>query len=145
MAVTATGPDQSGGSAPPLNAGLLACIITAALAGLLFGFDTAVISGTTVSLTRAYRLDSFWLGITVSSALWGTLIGALFAGIPGDRFGSRNTLRVLALFYVAGGIGCGLAWSWESLVFFRVIAGLAVGGSSVLAPVYIAEIAPPAT
>ncbi|TCP35771.1 sugar porter family MFS transporter [Sphingomonas sp. BK235] len=144
MAVTAIGPDQSGGSAPPLNAGLLACIVTAALAGLLFGFDTAVISGTTVSLTRAYGLDSFWLGVTVSSALWGTLVGALFAGIPGDRFGSRDTLRVLALFYVAGGIGCGLAWSWESLVFFRVIAGLAVGGSSVLAPVYISEIAPPA-
>lgn len=144
MAVTATGAASATGTPPPLNAGLIACIVTAALAGLLFGFDTAVISGTTEALTREYALDGFWLGITVSSALWGTLVGALFAGVPGDRFGSRDTLRVLALFYVAGGLGCGLAWSWESLVFFRVVAGLAVGGSSVLAPVYISEIAPPA-
>ena len=136
-------PANAAGEPSLLNAGLLACVATAALAGLLFGFDTAVISGTTESLRRAYALDDFWLGITVSSALWGTLIGALTAGIPGDRFGSRNTLRVLALFYIAGGIGCGFAWNWESLVAFRVIAGLAVGGSSVLAPVYIAEVAPP--
>lgn len=132
-----------GGEPSLLNPGLLACIVTAALAGLLFGFDTAVISGTTESLRTVYALDDFWLGVTVSSALWGTLAGALLAGKPGDRFGSRDTLRVLALFYVAGGLGCGLAWDWYSLVFFRVIAGLAVGGSSVLAPVYIAEIAPP--
>ncbi|QJU56516.1 sugar porter family MFS transporter [Sphingomonas sp. AP4-R1] len=146
MAVVA---DQ--GSLPPikgeepslLNPGLLACIATAALAGLLFGFDTAVISGTTESLRTTYALDDFWLGVTVSSALWGTLIGALTAGIPGDRFGSRDTLRVLVLFYVVGGLGCALAWDWTSLVAFRVIAGLAVGGSSVLAPVYIAEVAPP--
>jgi sugar porter (SP) family MFS transporter len=133
----------SAGEPSLLNPGLLACIVTAALAGLLFGFDTAVISGTTEPLRVAYALDDFWLGVTVSSALWGTLAGALLAGIPGDRFGSRDTLRILALFYVAGGVGCGLAWDWGSLVFFRVIAGLAVGGSSVLAPVYIAEVAPP--
>lgn len=136
----------TGGSADEpslLNAGLIACIATAALAGLLFGFDTAVISGTTEAMVRTFRLDPFWLGITVSAALWGTLVGALTAGIPGDRFGSRNTLRVLAVFYVVGGLGCGLAWDWGSLVLFRVIAGLAVGGSSVLAPVYISEIAPP--
>ena len=144
MAGTTTGITADHAAPPPLNAGLIACIVTAALAGLLFGFDTAVISGTTGSLTREYRLDGFWLGITVSAALWGTLVGALFAGIPGDRYGSRDTLRVLALFYVVGGVGCGLAWNWESLVFFRVVAGLAVGGSSVLAPVYISEIAPPA-
>jgi sugar porter (SP) family MFS transporter len=126
-----------------LNPGLLACIITAALAGLLFGFDTAVISGTTEALTKQYQLDPTWLGITVSSALWGTLVGALFAGLPGDRYGSRDTLRVLAFFYIASSIGCAVAWSWGSLMVFRVIAGLAVGGSSVLAPVYISEIAPP--
>jgi sugar porter (SP) family MFS transporter len=127
-----------------LNAGLIACIATAALAGLLFGFDTAVISGVTEALTREYALTPAWLGITVSAALWGTLAGALLAGIPGDRYGSRDTLRILALFYVVGGIGCAFAWDWGSLVFFRVIAGLAVGGSSVLAPVYISEISPPA-
>lgn len=127
----------------PLNAGLIACIATAALAGLLFGFDTAVISGVTDALTREYGLTPAWLGITVSVALWGTLVGALFAGIPGDRYGSRDTLRILALFYVVGGIGCALAWDWGSLMLFRAITGLAVGGSSVLAPVYISEIAPP--
>ncbi|WBO22226.1 sugar porter family MFS transporter [Sphingomonas abietis] len=141
MADTASG---SPGTEPSLlNPALLACIVTAALAGLLFGFDTAVISGTTDALTKQYHLDPTWLGITVSSALWGTLVGALFAGIPGDRFGSRDTLRVLALFYVVAGLGCAFAWSWGSLMAFRVIAGLAVGGSSVLAPVYISEIAPP--
>jgi sugar porter (SP) family MFS transporter len=126
-----------------LHPGLLACIVTAALAGLLFGFDTAVISGTTEALTKQYSLDPTWLGITVSSALWGTLAGALLAGRPGDRYGSRDTLRVLAMFYVVAGLGCALAWSWGSLMLFRVLAGLAVGGSSVLAPVYISEIAPP--
>jgi sugar porter (SP) family MFS transporter len=132
------------GDATRLNPALIACIVSAALAGLLFGFDTAVISGTTDGLRRSYALDDVWLGITVSSALWGTLIGALVAGVPGDRYGSRDTLRVLALFYVAGGLGCAFAWDWGSLVFFRVLTGLAVGGSSVLAPVYIAEVAPPA-
>ncbi|UAK26080.1 sugar porter family MFS transporter [Sphingomonas nostoxanthinifaciens] len=136
-------PAPAGGEPSLLNPTLLACIVTAALAGLLFGFDTAVISGTTEGLRARFHLDDFWLGVTVSSALWGTLAGALLAGLPGDRFGSRDTLRVLALFYVVGGIGCALAWSWSSLVLFRVIAGLAVGGSSVLAPVYIAEVAPP--
>lgn len=142
--VTDTGGATSADEPSLLNPGLLACIVTAALAGLLFGFDTAVISGTTEALRAEYGLDDFWLGITVSAALWGTLAGALFAGVPGDRYGSRDTLRVLAVFYVVGGLGCGLAWDWGSLVLFRVIAGLAVGGSSVLAPVYISEIAPPA-
>jgi sugar porter (SP) family MFS transporter len=143
MTERGSAPSPAGGEPSLLNPGLLACIATAALAGLLFGFDTAVISGTTESLRIDYALDDFWLGVTVSSALWGTLVGALTAGIPGDRFGSRNTLRILALFYVVGGVGCAFAWDWGSLVFFRVVAGLAVGGSSALAPVYIAEVAPP--
>ncbi len=145
MTVVAESGNASAPDAKPslLHPGLLACTVTAALAGLLFGFDTAVISGTTEALRGRFALTDVWLGVTVSAALWGTLAGALSAGIPGDRFGSRATLRVLALFYVAGGLGCGLAWSWESLVFFRIVAGLAVGGSSVLAPVYIAEVAPP--
>lgn len=125
--------------------GMLATsIATAALAGLLFGFDTAVIAGVTGDLVRTYRLSPEWLGVTVSAALWGTLVGALAAGAPGDRYGSRQVLRVLALFYLVAGIGCALAWSWWSFVLFRFVCGLAIGGSSVLAPVYIAEIAPPA-
>jgi sugar porter (SP) family MFS transporter len=117
---------------------------TAALAGLLFGFDTAVISGVTQAVAAHFSLDQVQLGTTVSAALWGTLIGAATAGIPGDRFGARAVLRVLAAFYVISGLGSALAWDWGSLLAFRFIGGLAIGGSSVLAPVYLAEIAPAA-
>jgi sugar porter (SP) family MFS transporter len=123
---------------------LLGSVLVAALAGLLFGFDTAVIAGVTGDLTRVMDLSPVTLGITVSSALWGTLLGALVAGIPGDRYGSRACLRGLALLYIASGLGCALAGGWGELLGFRFIGGLAIGGSSVLAPVYIAELAPPA-
>ena len=122
---------------------LIAAIGTAALAGLLFGFDTAVIAGVTGDLTSLFALTPETLGITVSAALWGTLVGALFAGKPGDAFGSRDSLRVLAAFYFVAGLGCALASNWPAFLLFRFLCGLAIGGSSVLAPVYIAEIAPP--
>lgn len=122
---------------------LAAAIGTAALAGLLFGFDTAVIAGVTGDLTDLFDLTPETLGLTVSAALWGTLAGALFAGKPGDAFGSRDSLRVLAAFYFVAGLGCALVSSWLPFLAFRFICGLAIGGSSVLAPVYIAEIAPP--
>ncbi len=125
------------------RAALAAAIGTAALAGLLFGFDTAVIAGVTGDLKSLFWLTPETLGITVSAALWGTLAGALFAGKPGDRFGSRNSLRVLAAFYFIAGLGCALVSSWPLFLAFRFVCGLAIGGSSVLAPVYIAEIAPP--
>lgn len=123
---------------------LAASIGTAALAGLLFGFDTAVIAGVTRDLTRVFGLTPETLGITVSAALWGTLVGALTTGKPGDTWGSRRVLGVLGLCYVAAGIGCALATDWYAFLGFRFVCGLAIGGSSVLAPVYIAEIAPPA-
>lgn len=116
--------------------------IVGALGGLLFGFDTAVISGTTHALTAAYHLTPASLGFTVSSALWGTVLGAMLAGIPGQKFGRRNSLRVMAIFYVISALGCAFAWSLPSLIFFRFIGGLGIGGSSVLGPMYIAEIAP---
>jgi len=125
-----------------LNSVLLKSTGVAALGGLLFGFDTAVISGTTGALTQVYGLSSQSLGITVSIAIWGTVVGAMFAGFPGERFGRRDSLRGLALFYLISGLGCAVAWSWWSLVAFRFIGGLGIGGSSVLAPMYIAEIAP---
>jgi sugar porter (SP) family MFS transporter len=115
---------------------------TAALAGLLFGFDTAVISGVTQAVAGHFALDQAALGVTVSAALWGTLLGAMTAGIPGDRYGARAVLRVLALFYVVSGLGSALAWSWGALIAFRFLGGLAIGGSSVLAPVYISELSP---
>ncbi|TWB40985.1 sugar porter family MFS transporter [Nitrospirillum pindoramense] len=122
---------------------LFLSIATAALAGLLFGFDTAVIAGVTGDLRTVMNLSPGAVGVTVSSALVGTCVGALGAGGPGDRYGSRDCLRVMALLYLISGVGAALAWDWPSLVFFRFIGGLGIGGSSVLAPVYIAEIAPP--
>lgn len=116
--------------------------MVAALGGLLFGFDTAVIAGTTKDLTQTYHLTPAYLGWTYSSALWGTTIGAMFAGIPGDRFGRRNSLRVMAVLYVISAIGSALAWNWGGLMLFRFVGGIGIGGSSVLGPMYIAEIAP---
>lgn len=109
---------------------------------MLFGFDTAVISGTTTGLTKAFGLTPGGLGLTVSIALWGTVAGALLAGIPGDRYGRRDSLRVLAALYLVGALGCPIAWSWYALIFFRFVVGLAIGGSSVIGPMYIAEISP---
>jgi SP family arabinose:H+ symporter-like MFS transporter len=125
-----------------LSASLLKSTVVAALGGLLFGFDTAVIAGTTADLTRTYGLTPGGLGLTVASALIGTILGAMLAGIPGDRWGRRDSLRLMAVLYVLSALGCALAWDWNSLVFFRFIGGLGIGGSSVLGPMYIAEIAP---
>ena len=125
-----------------LNSVVARSTIVGALGGLLFGFDTAVISGTTHQLTLAYNLTPFTLGVTVTSALIGTVVGAMTAGIPGQRFGRRDSLRVMAVFYVVSAIGCALAWNWSSLIVFRFIGGLGIGGSSVLGPMYIAELAP---
>ncbi len=125
-----------------VNGTLIKSTIVAALGGLLFGFDTAVIAGTTAGLTRTFLLTPSSLGWTVAIALIGTVVGALTAGIPGDRYGRRDSLRGLAVLYLISAIGCAFAWDWYSLVFFRFIGGLAIGGSSVLGPMYIAEIAP---
>ena len=125
-----------------LNFYLVKSIIVGALGGLLFGFDTAVIAGTTHQLTVVFALSPRELGLTVSIALWGTVIGSMFAGILGERLGGRESLRILAACYVISALGCAFAWSWPSLLIFRFIGGLGIGGSSVLGPVYIAEIAP---
>src|SRR5579872_5475695 len=125
-----------------LNTYLIKSTVVAALGGLLFGFDTAVIAGTTQALTRTYHLSPASLGITVASALWGTVFGAMLAGIPGDRYGRRDSLRVMAVLYLISALGCAFAWGWSALVLFRFIGGLGIGGSSVLGPMYIAEISP---
>lgn len=125
-----------------LNGYLIKSTIVAALGGLLFGFDTAVIAGTTHDLTQTYHLSPGLLGVTVASALYGTIIGAMLAGIPGDRYGRRDSLRIMAVLYLISALGCAFAWGWYSLVVFRFIGGLGIGGSSVLGPMYIAEIAP---
>ena len=127
-----------------VNAYLLRSTIVAALGGLLFGFDTAVISGATSALSLEYSLTPAMLGLTVAGALWGTVIGSVFAGPPSDRYGRRGSLQALALLYVVSALGCAFAWNWYSFLLFRFIGGLAIGGSSVIGPMYIAEIAPAA-
>src|SRR5260370_34345671 len=112
------------------------------LGGLIFGFHTAVIAGTTQQLTVVYNLTSFTLGVTVFIGSAGTVIGAMSAGVVGQRIGGREALRIMARLYTISALGCALAWNWPALMVFRFIGGLGIGGSSVLGPVYIAELAP---
>ena len=121
---------------------LLGSTAVAALGGLLFGFDTAVISGTTEALQEVFGLSDAMLGFTVASALIGTIMGSFLFSGPADRYGRKRTLHVLAVLYFVSAVGCALSWDWYSLVMFRFIGGLAVGGASVISPMYIAEISP---
>lgn len=125
------------------QAHLIKSSVVGALGGFLFGFDTAVIAGTTHSLVSTFTLSPSALGFTVSSALWGTVLSAMLAGIPGDRLGSRESLRITAFLYIVSAIGCAFALNWWALIAFRFIGGLGIGASSVLGPIYIAELAPP--
>src|SRR5437879_1822844 len=125
-----------------LNLYLLKSTASEACGGRLFAFYTAVIAGTTHELTYTFRLSPAALGLTVSVALWGTILGSMLAGIPGDKIGRRDSLRAMAVLYVISSLGCAVAWNWFALVFFRLIGGLGIGGSSVLGPMYIAEVAP---
>ncbi len=125
-----------------LNFFLVKSALVGALGGLLFGFDTAVISGATAQLTTVFSLTPGQLGITVSIAVLGAVIGALTAGSLGQRIGSREALRIMAVLYLISSVGCAIAWNWPSLLVFRILGGLGIGGSSVLGPVYIAEMAP---
>jgi SP family arabinose:H+ symporter-like MFS transporter len=125
-----------------MNLLLIRSAIVAALGGLLFGFDTAVISGATSALTTLFQLSEAAKGFTVAVAIFGTIVGSLGAGIPAERYGARECLKVMGLFFLASSIGCALAQGWYTFVFFRFLGGIGIGGSSVLAPIYIAEIAP---
>jgi SP family arabinose:H+ symporter-like MFS transporter len=125
-----------------LNLVLIRSTLVAALGGLLFGFDTAVIAGTTRALSRTYQLSPAMLGFTVSIALWGTVLGSIAAGGPSDRYGRRASLHWLAVFYVVSALGCAFAANYLWLIGFRFIGGVAIGASSVIGPMYIAEIAP---
>src|ERR1700739_3556780 len=135
-------PPEFSEGAMKLNSYLLKSAVVAALGGLLFGFDTAVIAGTTHALTETFHLSPAALGMTVSSALWGTILGSMLARITGDSYGRRDSLRIMAVLYLVSALGCAFAWNWSALVLFRFIGGLGIGGSSVLGPMYIAEVAP---
>lgn len=116
----------------------------ASLGGLLFGFDTAVISGAEKDIQDIYQLSDFLHGFTMSSALIGTIIGALLSTSPVERYGRRNSLIVIAIMYLLSAIGSALAPNnmWELFIFSRFLGGLAVGASSVAGPLYIAEVSP---
>ncbi len=121
---------------------LFGSTLVAALGGLLFGYDTAVISGTTAALEKVFQLSSFGLGFTVASALIGTIVGSIAVGRPADLLGRRTVLIIIAVLYSVSAVGSALAWDWGSFLFFRFLGGLGVGGASVASPMYIAEISP---
>ena len=121
---------------------LILSAVVAALGGFLFGFDTAVISGTTNWLEDYFGLTNATLGFTVASAIIGTIAGAIVVGRPSDRYGRRKILFVLALLYLGSAIGSAMAENWYMFLIYRFIGGIGVGGSSVVAPIYIAEISP---
>ena len=125
-----------------IRASLVKSTIVAALGGLLFGFDTAVIAGCTRAVQELFSLSDGMLGFTVASALIGTIIGSLAVGKPGDTYGRRSCLKLMGLLFLISALGCAVSWDHYSLVFFRFVGGLGVGGASVLGPMYIAEISP---
>jgi sugar porter (SP) family MFS transporter len=116
--------------------------VVASLGGLLFGFDTAVISGAEQAIEKIYSLSSFWHGFTMAIALAGTIIGAFFSSKPVEKYGRLSLLKTIAILYVVSALGCALILDWHSFLFFRFLGGLAVGASSVVGPMYIAEISP---
>jgi MFS transporter, SP family, arabinose:H+ symporter len=125
-----------------INLYLMKSTAVGALGGLLFGFDSAVIAGSLRSLRQLFALTPAQVGLTVSIALVGTVISSMLSGLAGERWGGRESLRIFAACYVVSAVGCAFAPSWPALLLFRFIGGLGIGGSSVLGPVYIAEIAP---
>lgn len=114
----------------------------ASLGGLLFGFDTSVISGTTDAMQKLWNLSAGELGFTVSCALIGTIIGALGGGMPADKYGRLPMLKVIAFLYTTTAVLVAVAPTWWFFIVFRTLGGVAIGASSVIAPLYLAEIAP---
>jgi sugar porter (SP) family MFS transporter len=126
-----------------VNKKILIWSLTAALAGFLFGFDTVVISGADKKLQALWESsDAFHGSIVMAMALWGTVIGALFGGIPTNKLGRKNTLLIIGILYTVSAIGSAFANDPYIFAFFRFIGGLGVGASTIAAPAYISEIAP---
>jgi MFS family permease len=116
--------------------------LIAALGGFLFGFETVVISGAEQTLEHLWQLSKFTQGFTVSSSLIGTILGSFFAGIPAKRYGRKKVLQVIAIMFIVAALGCAFVSAWGLFIIYRIIGGLAVGASSVIAPMYISEISP---
>lgn len=121
---------------------LLTISLVTALGGLLFGFDISVISGAIPFLQEYFELNESMKGWVVSSALLGCILGASFSGRLGDKYGRKKILLITSVLFGISAIGSGFSYSVPTFVFYRIVGGLAVGGASVLAPVYIAEVSP---
>jgi sugar porter (SP) family MFS transporter len=117
---------------------------TSALAGFLFGFDTVVISGAEQTIQSLWKLSAGLHGFAMASALYGTIVGSLLGSWPTDRLGRKPTLFAIGILYVISAVGCGYAGNVEWFIAARFIGGLGIGLSTVAAPLYISEIAPPA-
>jgi len=127
-----------------MNRRLLYWAITSALAGFLFGFDTVVISGAEKRIQALWQLSAAVHGVALAAALYGTVIGSLTGGFPADRFGRKPTLLWVGVLYIVSAIGSALAPNVQTFIAARFIGGIGIGASTVVAPMYIAEIAPPA-
>lgn len=126
-----------------MNNKILIWSVTAALAGFLFGFDTVVISGADKKLQALWgSSDAFHGTVVMAMALWGTVVGALFGGIPTNRLGRKKTLIIIGVLYTVSAVGSALANDPFVFAFFRFVGGLGVGASTIAAPAYISEIAP---
>jgi SP family arabinose:H+ symporter-like MFS transporter len=126
-----------------MNARVFFWSLTSALAGFLFGFDTVVISGAEKTIQSLWGLSPELHGVAMASALYGTVVGSLIGGWPTDRFGRKATLLWIGVLYFVGAVGSALATNVSLFIIARVIGGLGIGISTVAAPLYISEIAPP--
>jgi sugar porter (SP) family MFS transporter len=127
-----------------MNNKLILWSITVGLGGFLFGLDTAVISGAEQTIQKLWQLDDWTHGLAIGMALYGTVFGAAFGGIPADRIGRKKTLLWIGILFFVSAIGAAIAQDVYTFMLFRFIGGLSIGASSVVAPVYISEIAPAA-
>ncbi len=125
-----------------MNGKIFAWSFMAAFAGFLFGLDTAVISGAEKAIQQLWGLTDIQIGLAVAMALYGTVFGAMFGGIPADRMGRKRSLFWIGLIYFISSVGAALASDVNLFMLFRFLGGLAIGASSVVAPMYISEIAP---
>ena len=125
-----------------MNKHVLFWSITVGLGGMLFGLDVAVISGAELAIQALWKLDSWTHGLAIATALYGTVVGAALGGIPADRFGRKPTLLWIGISFFVSSIGAAFASNVEYFMLFRFLGGLGIGASSVVAPIYISEIAP---
>ena len=128
-----------------MNAKVIFWAVVMALGGFLFGFDTAVISGAEQAIQQYWNLSDLQHGFTISIALIGTVTGAFLGRLPADKLGRKISLVIIACIFLFASLGTAVATNWYLFVLLRFIGGLGVGASSVIAPIYISEIAPAAT